>query len=161
MTAPLILIEEEVLQQLAAEVTRVAGAEERGGILLGTRRGEHFHLDEATMPMADDRASRFAFRRASAGHHQVANRRWRQSRQFVDWLGEWHSHPENQPRPSSIDLNSWRSIARARRAPMIFLIVGYQGHWLGLMRPGSAKPIVYVEHERSAAGIGFAPLDLR
>lgn len=146
------------MDSLVADVARAGGREERGGILLGTRRGAHFYVIDATLPMAGDQASRFSFRRGRAGHSEIARKRWLQSRHVVDWLGEWHSHPEAIPRPSGIDLASWDQITDRRRAPMLFLILGYYGWWMGVMQPGQKRPTVFTERERSPAGIGFAPI---
>jgi integrative and conjugative element protein (TIGR02256 family) len=104
-----------------------------------------------------DRGSLLSFRRSARGHQAVALKRWKRSGGTVDWLGEWHSHPEAVPSPSGIDRASWREIAGERAAPMVFLIIGYSGLWLGLSMPGDAVPIRYREAERSASGIGFVP----
>lgn len=152
-----ILMAEAALQRISADALRFRGRSERGGILLGLRRGRHFEINEATLPTAWDRGSMFAFRRSAAGHQAVALRRWRGSQHTVDWIGEWHSHPEHLPSPSSIDLRSWRDITRHRAASMVFVILGYEGLWLGLCTPGRAAPVRYVEAERSSAGIAFLP----
>lgn len=154
----IILLAPEPIEKVIADVERNGGRKERGGILLGLRRGPHLHVNEATLPMRWDRGTMFSFRRSSAGHRTVALKRWKQSSQTVDWLGEWHSHPERLPSPSSIDLRSWRDITRHRGAPMVFLIIGYEGVWLGLSLPGRAAPIRYIEAERSAAGRAFLPV---
>lgn len=75
----------------------------------------------------------------------------------MDWVGEWHSNPERFPSPSSIDLRNWQQITKSRGDQMAFLIVGYEGLWLGLCRPNRLKPIRYMEAERSDAGIAFLP----
>lgn len=152
-----ILIAETVFQSISVDAGRFRGRSERGGILLGLRRGRHFEVTEATLPKRWDRGSMFAFRRSAAGHQAVALRRWRSSKHTIDWVGEWHSHPEHLPSPSSIDLRSWRDITRHCAAPMVFLILGYEGLWLGLSSPGRAIPTRYREAERSAAGIAFLP----
>lgn len=157
VTPPIVLVGNDALQRVMEDAERYAGRKERGGILLGLRRGPHLDINEATLPMLWDRGSMFSFKRSSAGHRAVALRRWRKSHHIIDWLGEWHSHPERHPVPSSIDLRSWREITRHRGAPMVFLIVGYEGVWLGLSYPGRASPIRYAEAERSSAGMAFLP----
>ena len=156
---PIILMANDVLERVTADAGRYAGRKERGGILLGLRRGPHLDIKEATLPMRWDRGSMFSFRRSSVGHQAVTLRRWKKSQHTVDWLGEWHSHPERIPSPSSVDLRSWREITRHRGAPMAFLIIGYEGLWLGLSLPGRAAPIRYVEVERSGAGSAFIPTE--
>ena len=155
---PIILLGHDPIERISADAARYAGRKERGGILLGYRRGPHLEVNEATLPMLWDWGSMFSFRRSARGHQSIALGRWRNSGQTVDWLGEWHSHPEPLPSPSGIDLGSWRNIVRNRGAPMAFLIVGYEGIWLGLSLPGRAAPIRYEEVERSTAGIAYAPI---
>uniref|UniRef100_UPI003CED28D9 Mov34/MPN/PAD-1 family protein n=1 Tax=Enterobacter cloacae complex sp. 280C5 TaxID=3395861 RepID=UPI003CED28D9 len=35
---------------------------------------------------------------------------------FLVYLGEWHTHPEDFPQPSSTDLRSWRTGLKDDRA---------------------------------------------
>jgi integrative and conjugative element protein (TIGR02256 family) len=72
-------------------------------------------------------------------------------------VGEWHSHPEESPSPSSIDIRSWKEITRDRAAPMAFMIIGWKRGWLGLCVPTHEAPIRYKEIERSNAGFAFQP----
>ncbi len=151
-----VLASQRALAAAANDAARYAGKQERGGILLGTRRGTHLHILEATLPQRWDRGSMFAFRRSARGHQEVAIKRWKSSGQTIDWLGEWHSHPESIPSPSGIDLHSWTSIVAARKTPMVFLIIGYHDLWLGIVEPNARSPTVYREAERTTEGIAFA-----
>ena len=150
----LILFSAATLDQLIEDVGRYGRFRERGGILLGHRRGRHFEVLEATLPMRWDRGSLLSFRRSARGHQAGSRQEMERSGGTVDWVGEWHSHPEAVPSPSGIDRASWREIARERAAPMVFLIIGYSGLWLGLAMPGDAVPIRYREAERSELGVG-------
>ncbi len=85
----------------------------------------------------------------------VALRRWRESEETTDWIGEWHSHPQAILEPSSIDLNSWRSMTDERGAAMAFVIVGYEALWAGICCPGLSLPVRYVETEQSPDGTAF------
>jgi integrative and conjugative element protein (TIGR02256 family) len=155
---PTILLSAKLVETVDADVKRNGHERERGGILLGLRRGLHLHIDEATFPMRWDVGTMFAFERSSRGHKELALRRWRQSRKTIDWVGEWHSHPEQFASPSSIDIGSWRVITRDRGAPMAFLIIGLERSWIGLCTPDRDAPIRYREVERSEAGLAFQPI---
>lgn len=155
--APVILIAHEVLERITADAARYAGKKERGGIFIGLRRGPHIEVADATLPMRSDFGTLISFKRAARGHQAAALKRWRESEHTMDWVGEWHSHPESVPSPSSIDLHSWRGIVTDRAAPMVFLIVGYASRWVGLALPGEAAPRRYFEAETSPAGIAFTP----
>lgn len=108
---------------------------EAGGILLGYRRGLHLHVVAATTPQAADRRSRFRFHRADPHHQIAAMDHWESSGMRVDYLGEWHTHPEAQPTPSHLDYSEWRKICSRRSSPMVFVILGWSGDiWLGVSK---------------------------
>jgi integrative and conjugative element protein (TIGR02256 family) len=58
--------------------------------------------------------------------------KWRISDETMDYIGEWHTHPESNPQPSTLDLDEWRKICARRQDPMVFLIQGTVRHWLGV-----------------------------
>lgn len=102
---------------------------EAGGVLIGRfiEGGEDVVVDLVTSPLAGDRRSRFRFHRAQRAHQEVIDREWHLSGQTRTYLGEWHTHPEPSPTPSTIDLNDWRR--RVKRdtfhgETLHFLIVG-------------------------------------
>lgn len=128
-----VLIEERVLQVLGRHRQLHQGAPEAGGILLGYRRGSHLHVTEASSPVAPDHASRTRFFRSAAPHQQAALMRWRESGGTMDYLGEWHTHPEHSPSPSTIDTVGWQRICSTRKTPMLFVIAGTQDRlWIGV-----------------------------
>lgn len=102
---------------------------EAGGILLGYVRGAHLEIIEATEPSRFDRRFKFLFERMPFFHRRLAMKRWRESNGLIRYVGEWHTHPQNQPVPSSIDLQEWQQLAIDRRdgRPLLALIVGCRG----------------------------------
>lgn len=157
--ATIILIANNVIDKINDDAARYAGRRERGGIFVGLRRGPHIEVKEATLPMKWDLGTMFSFRRSSRGHQEIALKRWQESSQTMDWVGEWHSHPQSIPTPSSIDFGSWRQIITERNAAMVFLIVGYKAQWIGLSIPDQPKPITFIEVERSMAGVAYKRAD--
>lgn len=128
-----LLVEPDVMAVLARHRQVRHDAPEAGGILLGYRRGPHLHAIEATEPAAADRGSRFRFDRSASAHQRIALDRWRHSGGTLTYLGEWHTHPELTPRPSSLDLASWRELCKRHRAPLLFLIAGIGADdWFGV-----------------------------
>jgi len=114
---------------------------EAGGILLGYRREGHMHITMATVPQTSDQRRRFCFNRSSKYHQQVALQYWEASVGTMDYLGEWHTHPEDCTTPSSLDLAEWRKIYLQRPNPMIFMILGWSGAlWVGMSGDGCVKP---------------------
>lgn len=128
-----ILIEREVWQKIIPHRQRDTAAPEAGGILLGYRRGEHLHVIDATLPQAEDHSSRFQFTRAKQPHQDIALARWEESSGTIDYLGDWHTHPEGNPSPSGLDASEWRKIYLPRAVPMLFIILGRSsGVWIGV-----------------------------
>ncbi len=82
---------------------------EAGGVLLGRRiRGAHdVVVDQVTVPMQGDERSRYGFHRDAEAHQREVDLAWQTSGGACSYLGEWHTHPEPVPTPSSIDLNDW------------------------------------------------------
>lgn len=128
----MLLIEPRVLERLAPFRQMATSAPEAGGILMGYRRGPHTHVTEATLPTARDVQRRFGFFRHATHHQRVALRRWKESSETMDYVGEWHTHPDDDPSPSGVDLKHWREIAQASSKPMVFLIVGRLSNWCGV-----------------------------
>jgi integrative and conjugative element protein (TIGR02256 family) len=153
---PLILIDLSAYADARDDAARHAGRVERGGVLLGLRRGNHLHVEVATRPTRWDQAGMFSFRRHTKGHAAIALRRWRQSDETSDWLGEWHSHPEPHPHPSSIDLRSWRGLTQGTGVPMVFVIFGYREPWVGLMNPHASHPVRYRKVDETSDGVLFS-----
>ena len=106
---------------------------EAGGILIGSYRGAHIQIVECTTPLFRDRRSRALFDRRDEGHQRTALERWRASGRTLTFVGEWHTHPESRPSPSSIDRRTWRRVAKKNKAGnTFFLIKGYDSCWCGL-----------------------------
>ncbi|MVW84814.1 hypothetical protein EI969_02420 [Pseudomonas sp. PB101] len=106
---------------------------EAGGILLGYRKGPYLHVVQVTVPQLTDQRRRYRFDRAAHHHQQIALEQWRVSEMTMDYLGEWHTHPEINPSPSGMDINEWTKITKRQTKPMVFMILGLTGTiWLGL-----------------------------
>jgi len=99
-----------VVTQMIACCQNTAAKPEAGGILLGRHLFDctDVVVDKITKPMKGDKQSRFRFFRDAYRHQQVINTAWRDSEGTCNYLGEWHTHPEPEPTPSSIDLLNWR-----------------------------------------------------
>jgi integrative and conjugative element protein (TIGR02256 family) len=127
----------EICETVVATIDRhsrpSAQYREAGGILVGSYRGIHLKVTNCTTPLPSDRRSRILFDRLDAGHQHFALERWKASRRVLTFVGEWHTHPEARPTPSSIDRRTWTRVAAGNRAgPTFFLIRGHDGWWAGL-----------------------------
>ncbi|UGS88497.1 Mov34/MPN/PAD-1 family protein (plasmid) [Ralstonia wenshanensis] len=130
-----ILIEPSVLAALMLFRQTSVAAPESGGILLGYRRGMHLHVSTMTTPQPGDTQHRYGFQRQAQQHQKIALEQWKAEHETMDYIGEWHTHPETNPTPSSIDTREWRKICHARSEPMVFLIAGTRNMlWAGVGR---------------------------
>lgn len=85
---------------------------EGGGILVGRVIDEsnNIVIDDVSIPMPTDRRSRNRFLRNPTGHQEFFNKKWEESNNSCFYLGEWHTHPEPLPVPSSTDLKTWKKL---------------------------------------------------
>ena len=102
---------------------------EAGGMILGRLVVESTDLivDEVTEPAKVDRKGRFFFIRRRREAQRRVNQAWLGSNGTRNYLGEWHSHPEDNPTPSDIDIENWCRIgaqARYEQDFLLFAIVG-------------------------------------
>lgn len=105
---------------------QVGDLPESGGVLLGTVHDRGLLVTVATTPTRLDRQFRYLFERLPFGHRAVAQRLWRSTAGTTRYIGEWHTHPQDVPTPSDIDLNEWQKLARVRadNRPLLAVIVG-------------------------------------
>lgn len=113
-------------------------ATEAGGLIIGSMRQEtmtisfeeppHMEVVDVSEPGPGDKRSRYGFDRRAA-HHIELVKTARQKQSMVDYIGEWHTHPESHPTPSSTDYYYWRRNLRNRLAMLI--IIGTKTEWVG------------------------------
>lgn len=146
-----ILIDREPLQTVRHTAEQARFKHEVGGILLGCIRGDYLHVLQATPPQAADRFSFTRFWRASTGHQEIATDAWRSSNKTITYIGEWHSHPERVPVPSTIDHADWRTQIQKQERDLAFIIQGMEGLYVACgRRLGPITPLGRsVEDERS------------
>lgn len=121
----LVVVPDEVILRIRHFTVPPEGSLEAGGILLGSYRGPHIEIIQCTSPLPKDQRAPFRFYRRDPGHDIAARTAWKRSKRTVTFVGEWHTHPEDDPKPSEVDRNTWfKLMQRQRREPMIFLIAG-------------------------------------
>jgi integrative and conjugative element protein (TIGR02256 family) len=122
-------ISTSVLTAMLKHVQRHQWSREAGGVLLGRMRvqGEDVDVTEITTPGPRDRRSRFRFFRAQEPAQSVVKDAWERSDGQVNYLGEWHTHPQDDPEPSSHDRAEWRRLVKIQtyeQSSLFFVIVG-------------------------------------
>lgn len=140
LSAPLVRIDPKVLEKVAG-YRQSNGEPEAGGILLGIFYPgiNEMLICFATTPGPEDKRSRFGFRRDGYRSTRKAKYLWKASGGVVNYLGEWHTHPEDAPQPSTTDRLSMGKQLRESTViagGLLLMIVGREGIWLGYFSRG-------------------------
>jgi len=141
-----ILIAESVATQISEFLARDGDALEAGGVLLGLRRDPHIEIVSATFPSVGDVRRRYRFSRASDWHQLAAIRAWEDSGNLIDYVGEWHTHPEDWPSPSRIDRVELLRRAQEHREPLVELIVGCKETFGAMADDGQYARLKWLDH---------------
>ena len=123
----ILYIEDIALTKLFKYLQQSNTSKEAGGILIGkqTKGEEEYYLCDVSEPSHMDKRGRFSFVRNKVSAQQIINKKWHESNGIENYLGEWHSHPENRPTPSHVDRNLIRQIVRdgTNAFKKVFLII--------------------------------------
>ncbi len=103
-------------------------SKEAGGVLIGERRGSHIVIQEISEPGEGDVRGRNSVDRRGQHHQRIVDEAFSRSLGTLQYLGEWHTHPEDIPSPSIQDLNTWRRHL-VDSEHMVLLIVGRDKIW--------------------------------
>lgn len=87
---------------------------EAGGILVGRENRSNYNLviEFITEPMKKDKRTRCKYLRCDEGHIKHFQEEYEKSGRIYAYLGEWHTHPEDNPNYSRADLNNWKQISK-------------------------------------------------
>lgn len=148
-----LVLPKQLLNKLRA-VLAISGYDfESGGILLGSKeaRSSRFVVKEITFPSSLDTRKRFAFIRSKNGANQAIERAWRASGGTVNYLGEWHTHNEKSPCPSSADQNLIGDLVIDGSTPFgrIFMLIAGNSDEIFVGMTTAANPNGFVEERRA------------
>jgi len=114
---------------------------EAGGVLLGRflLYSNDVIVDVISKPQKEDKRERFLFKRDEQKHQKIINNVWVESQGTCNYLGEWHTHPQYYPIPSSVDLKGWKQKMQVDKFSgdfLYFIIVGIKETclWVGNKR---------------------------
>ncbi|WP_157703143.1 Mov34/MPN/PAD-1 family protein [Alkalispirochaeta alkalica] len=125
-----VIFSEDVIEILKRYQQNTNDGLESGGLILGKIRGEHFEVTHLTTPQPKDKQNRFSFERNDPEHVKIMQKLKNSSNKEICYLGEWHTHPEDNPIPSGIDMHEWNSIRKKRKYQVIFLIIGRKNYFI-------------------------------
>ena len=124
----LLVIMPSVVSRLLKYRQMDESSNEAAGVLIGERRGAHLVIYEVSEPGKGDIRSRYFVDRRGLHHQAAVDEAFVRTSGSLQYLGEWHTHPENRPTPSLKDLKTW-SRHLISQEPMILLIVGREKIW--------------------------------
>lgn len=101
---------------------------EAAGVLIGERRESHIVVHEISEPGEGDIRHRCFVDRRGPHHQAAVDEAFARSSGRLQYLGEWHTHPEDRPTPSATDLGTWRRHLAAQDS-MVLLIIGRKDIW--------------------------------
>lgn len=157
-----LIIVEHAIKQMQAFAQHRRWDREAGGVLMGRHLldSQDIVVDEVSTPQDTDHRGRCNFFR-SYKHEQVAHQRWLHEHSTSAYLGLWHTHPELDPTPSSVDRRDWENAVANdvyEGSRLFFPIVGTEciRVWTKTRR-GAIKELVEVRRvHRQPAGKGEA-----
>lgn len=84
---------------------------ETGGILLGKFNKENRVVEITEVhELKTNFFSRILYKRSGRKAQKIINRRWYETNGVINYIGEWHTHPNMQAVPSSTDISSLKEI---------------------------------------------------
>lgn len=125
---------DEIVNSLKAYTQDFHHLHESGGILMGKRLlNGNIIVTNITTPQQGDVIRRCYFKKNKKVHQKISDKIWIGSKGKIIYIGEWHTHPEPIPHPSSVDLRGWQLSVQNQKdeKTYIFLIVGIKefGLW--------------------------------
>lgn len=107
--------------------TQTEGKNEMGGIILGmfNEKDNIYVIDDVTKPNKEDISEPFCFIRKKNPAQAIINRKWKKSNGIINYMGEWHTHPCANPKPSSVDKELISVIIsnRSCKYKIVFMII--------------------------------------
>lgn len=142
-------LDRTALHEMLAYRQKAKNNLEAGGVHLGRfiLDSKNIVVDEVTKPFSSDIRERRRFKRGLE-HQKVIDEKWRLSDGKTNYLGEWHTHPENHPEPSRQDIREWKKILKNdvfSSRYLYFVIVGVKDLkiWEGDRRTLKIKELTY------------------
>lgn len=122
-----ISISDDVLLTLE-KFKQKEGENESGGIILGlVYHDSSVCITKISLPNSSDKASRFSFERDKKIAQAIVDEEFYSSNGKIIYLGEWHTHPEPHPLPSSVDIKMIKKQFKKNTINEDFLIMMIQG----------------------------------
>ena len=119
-----VVLEGRVSRRIQKHAQKSERAHEAGGQLFGSITPDEVRVSAVTGPYPGDERSRFAYRSDPAAAQNAIEQ---QAKKGHLYLGEWHTHAEDHPRPSGDDVAVMLALQRLSQlnaSATLLLIVG-------------------------------------
>lgn len=109
------------------------------GIIIGEIRSKSLRVIDISLPADDDERTIYSFFRKSRKHQNYLNNLHEISDGTLQYIGEWHTHPEPKPHPSNSDYNGWSKLINTKQFnehPKLLWIAGnsnFTKDWFNLI----------------------------
>lgn len=110
---------------------------EQGGIILGQVFENYLILTDLTLPSPNDKSSISSFFRHKDYAQEKITTEWNNSKGTINYIGEWHTHFENNPIPSNTDKKMIKEMVNTTIMEINFLlllIIGIDHVFLGMQK---------------------------
>lgn len=146
-----LILSQSVIERFLRNRQKGRFSREAGGQLFAAFESDMIYVQVATGPYGSDRRSRFLFDPDRKKEQKDIDYYWRKKLHFV---GNWHTHPESCPVPSSTDI--WNTQQRFRKSDhdleaFVMIIVGTDvnpeaGLYVGLVDAARMRKLSIITH---------------
>lgn len=134
-----VVFTEEVIQLFNKYKQIDKKQHESGGILLGKIYNDLIIIDQISEPSIEDKSGLFHFYRNVKKAQKITEQAWKESNGERIYLGEWHTHPQDNPIPSSDDKKLIANMLKYSRMEIDFLfmiIIGRISPYVAVLEKG-------------------------
>ena len=129
-----LIIKKEIILELSNYRQITVHKNENGGMLIGSKllHDNILEINDMTHPLIEDSFSPTTFKRSNS-HNDILKEKWKKSNHTKMYLGEWHTHPQDIPSPSSVDIDNWVKLMERSKTEseiLIFIIIGRKSNAL-------------------------------
>lgn len=135
-----IRVSEYLIEKILKYQQLSEGDVESGGILVGSYLNSNgfILIEDFTEPQKSDKQSRFGFFRSDK-HSELARYVWNETGGKSTFLGLWHTHPEDYPKYSIVDIIDWNKTLNNSHYDgklLLFFILGrtHLNCWIGIKK---------------------------
>ena len=133
-----IKICDQLLEEIYSQIQKNDYDPEKGGIIVGRENlnNENIILEYISKPLKNDICTR-----KDEGHLKYFEKLYNENNGVYAYWGEWHTHPEDIPHYSIIDLKNWKRIGKEDpKGVQYHIIAGRKAFSIWRMQKGKVCP---------------------